>query len=273
MIIADTHVHVYPQFDCERLLLSATINFKKIADSKHQASPHTRILFLTERHDCNFFLDLARKDLSIPSLWSLVELAHGRVIEITLPSGDSFIIVAGRQVVTAERLEVLCLGTDTRIGDGQPIDTVVNAALAENAVPVIPWSPGKWLGKRGKIIENILKTDLAKSIALADSALRPWGYPFPTLLSQAVSKGIPVLAGTDPLPLPAEEQRVGSYVCMWDREMNRENIFHTLHSLLFRPCDRMGKRLSPFSLGSKLWKLSQGASQNPDAPAPSRVAP
>lgn len=52
--------------------------------------------------------------------------------------------MAGRQIVTAEKLEVLALGTDLDIDDGRPIREVLSLVTENGGLPVIPWGAGKW---------------------------------------------------------------------------------------------------------------------------------
>ena len=65
-------------------------------------------------------------------------------------SGQDLSIVAGRQIVTAENLEILALGFDAGLDDGLPIDEVILAVQAAGALCVLPWGFGKWTGKRGQ---------------------------------------------------------------------------------------------------------------------------
>ncbi|MGH2570752.1 MAG: hypothetical protein ACRDGR_05980, partial [bacterium] len=121
------------------------------------------------------------------------------------------ILVAGRQVVAAEDLEVLALGSDADFPDRQPIAETVERVRAQGALPVVPWGFGKWWFGRGKILAGLVESQDPSSFFLGDNRARLRGTPRPRLFARAKARGIRVLPGTDPLPFPAEEGLAGSY--------------------------------------------------------------
>ena len=68
------------------------------------------------------------------------------------------LVIAGRQIVSAERIEVLALGTRTQIPDGQPLAATIDAVRADGALAVLPWGFGKWWGARGRMVDAYLET-------------------------------------------------------------------------------------------------------------------
>ncbi|MCX5871552.1 MAG: hypothetical protein NTY00_13200 [Deltaproteobacteria bacterium] len=126
-------------------------------------------------------------------------------------SGEEIYLVAGRQIVTAEKIEVLSLFCNTSINDGPSLNETVNSIRQRDGIAVIPWGVGKWLGKRGKILQDFLAGYEEKGVFLGDNGGRPCFWPTPSLFHLAREKGISVLSGTDPLPLPHEATRVGSF--------------------------------------------------------------
>ncbi len=76
---------------------------------------------------------------------------------------------------------------------------------------VIPWGFGKWWLYRGALVEAALGRVTGPGIFLGDSAGRPQSGVRPRLFREADERGIPVLAGSDPLPLPEHAARAGSY--------------------------------------------------------------
>jgi hypothetical protein len=126
--------------------------------------------------------------------------------------GDcSLHIVAGRQIVTAERIEVHALAMRQTIADGQTLRATLEEVRASDALVVLPWGVGKWLGRRGRLVAEALAADLG-TVWLSDNGGRPWFWR-DALLARAPAAGRPVLRGSDPLPLPGEERRVGSFGC------------------------------------------------------------
>jgi hypothetical protein len=122
---------------------------------------------------------------------------------------ETVIIVAGRQIVTAERLEVLAVGCVDEFPDGKPIRDVMCAVADCGALPVVPWGFGKWLGARGRIVRSLVETPPV-TFSLGDNGGRAALLPRPPLLGVAERRGIPVLLGSDPLPLAPEVTRAGS---------------------------------------------------------------
>ena len=125
--------------------------------------------------------------------------------------GVKIYLVAGRQVVTEEKLEVLALFATRRINKGMSLPATVEAIRQADALPVLPWGAGKWLGKRGETLRDYLSAHEKKRLFLGDNGGRPRFWSTPDLFDFAAKKGILVLPGSDPLPLPGEAARVGSF--------------------------------------------------------------
>jgi hypothetical protein len=119
------------------------------------------------------------------------------------------IVLAGRQLVSEERLEVSAYFVTESIADGAPLTTVLEQIDRLGGVSALPWGVGKWLGKRGKRIEDMLRYK-GVPLLVSDNGGRPWFWPMPRLLRVARQQGIPVLAGSDPLPKVSEQQQAGS---------------------------------------------------------------
>ena len=85
-------------------------------------------------------------------------------------------IVAGRQIVTSERLEVHALGTRARFADGLDMEQTLAAVRQTGALAVLPWGAGKWLGSRGRQVTDLLGRE-AQDLLLADNGGRPWFWP------------------------------------------------------------------------------------------------
>ncbi|MEM1170460.1 MAG: hypothetical protein AAGJ08_15610 [Cyanobacteria bacterium P01_H01_bin.35] len=77
-------------------------------------------------------------------------------IYATNNENQKIFIIAGRQIVTAEKLEVLALISDSEFADGLPLETTIKNIVSKNGIPVLPWGVGKWIGKRGKILQKLL---------------------------------------------------------------------------------------------------------------------
>ena len=205
----DADVHVYPFHDLPRLLLAALDHMPRTAPTD------LRVLCLAERADCSFFQALSQDEIRLPGdRWRIAAWDPAGGVKIRhLPDHRDLWILAGRQVVSAERIEVCSLFCDDPIDEGLPARDAVRAILARGGLPALNWAPGKWLGARGKTVRALVKEFSSAQLVLIDSSLRPLGWPASPLYAAARRQGRAVLAGSDPLPFAGEEDVAGSYRC------------------------------------------------------------
>ena len=208
----DAHAHVYPFHDLPRLLLAALDHMPR------RAPADQRVLALAERADCAFFQALAQDEIRLPGdRWRVVAWDPDGGVKLRhLPDHRDVWILAGRQIVSAERIEVCALCSDEPIADGQPARDVVRAILANGGLPALDWAPGKWLFGRGRLVRELVQEFPPAQLALVDTSLRPCGWPAPRLYAQARRAGRAVLAGSDPLPFAGEEDLAGTYHCTFE---------------------------------------------------------
>jgi hypothetical protein len=207
MLIADTHVHIYPVHDAAMQIESAYANLARLREPG--SADFSAALLLTERTDCHFYRDL-KSGLSCPERFGPVESsAPGCLTLRHRKDGWSILLFSGRQIVTAEGIEVLALVTEQNFPDGRSIGAVIDAIRAAGGIPVLPWSPGKWSGRRGDIVRAQI---VASGLLLAgDIAMRPCGLPAPAIMKTARRLARPIVAGTDPLPFAADAAQTGTY--------------------------------------------------------------
>lgn len=201
----DTHVHIYPYVALHQLLHAARRQL-------HQAAPDAECfaLCLTERNGHTAFADLASGARTAAG-WTFHPTAETNLLRAQPDRGDPLYVLAGRQIITAERLEILALGTDERIPDGQPARAVLDLVRRSRALPVLPWGMGKWLGARGSLVRQLVNEAQPDAFALADTYLLPACAPRPAALRSAARRGFRALAGTDPLDREGEEALAGRY--------------------------------------------------------------
>ena len=150
------------------------------------------------------------RDCSDSSHWSFRKTKE--YYSLLAFKGDAvLVLIAGRQVVTTEDLEVLILGTQGVFPDGLPIESVLREAISVDAVHVIPWGAGKWFFGRGKLLSKLINSRLRNGFYLGDQGGRPLFWPKPSHIRRAEERGIRILSGSDSLPFPEEVQRVGSF--------------------------------------------------------------
>ena len=205
----DAHVHVYPFHDVPRLLLAALDHMPRSAPTD------LRVLCLAERAECSFFQALSQDEIRLPGdRWRIVAWDPAGGVKIRhLPDHRDIWILAGRQIVPAERIEICSMFCDSPVEDGRPARETVRAILDRGGWPALNWAPGKWLFARGALVRELLREFSPGRLALIDSSLRPLGWPAPSLYAAARRQGRAVLAGSDPLPVAGEESVAGSYHC------------------------------------------------------------
>jgi len=248
-IIADMHVHVYPAHTLPVFFEMAAANFRRIAAGL--GGECACVLALAERSDMNFFEDIVSGGIAAPTGWQARACASGCAIEMRRGSGESLYFVSGRQIVTSERLEVLALGTRNTFPDGMETqDAICRVIEAGAGAAVLPWGAGKWMGRRGRIVENAIRRFDPSSLWLGDSSLRPAFLPLPAQMRKGNAEGFRLAAGSDPLPISGEERWVAAYASLWREADDAGDPAETFLRLLSDPARKpkaIGKRCSLLS--------------------------
>ena len=214
-IIADTHFHLYERYDIDRALRSLQQNLLKLAAPSATGQKTQLVACLTERRDCDFFERFFQAPFSMDGL----EMRPGDDgLSLILQGEPGLTLFAGSQIVTAERLEVLALVCRERFRDGLPAADTLAAIQAAGGVAVLPWSPGKWLGRRGERVRELLESHAPATLSVGDTAMRPRGTPEPALITLARKRGHACVAGSDPLPVAGEEAVMGRYASHWSTQ-------------------------------------------------------
>lgn len=199
--LVDAHVHIHPCFPLESFFDGAVENFRKAARGAAAGC-----LLLTEMAGSHWFLNAPET----AGAWTLASNEEKSSLVARRSSGESLIMVAGRQVVAHERLEVLALGRDADIPDGLPLAETLRRVRDSGALPVLPWGFGKWSGRRGTLVAATLARPEGE-LYLGDNSNRLQLAGVPRLLREAGERGILVLPGSDPLPFPNHAGRAGSF--------------------------------------------------------------
>ena len=238
LVIADAHVHIHPCFDLDDLLDGAVKNFSLRANQGVDLEGYQFVLLLTETSTDKVFRQLCNQAKNNTHLhqnesnWQIYLTREDCSVYARNTDGREIYIIAGSQIVVAENLEVLALGTADKIPDGQPLTTVVEKVIDHGGIPVIPWGFGKWLGKRGKILSNFLSKNDISQLFLGDNSARPIFWFQPTFFQTAKKLGLRILPGTDPLPFPSEASRAGSFGFTLEGNLNPQKPAESLKQLL-----------------------------------------
>ena len=225
--VADGHAHIYPGFDLRRWFEAG------VAAAQHHGCP--LVLFLTESTGCHYFAALRDRSpgapearprgASLPGISDL-DLQGFRVspttedcslaVSVTEAPKPLLFMVAGRQYVSRDGLEVLALGLPlasplTHLEDrSESAQALIERLLEEDVVVVLPWGFGKWTGKRRREVARLTSSPKLRSHPLffvGDIAARCWPWRSPASLMT----GARVIAGSDILPLPGAETGLACY--------------------------------------------------------------
>lgn len=231
--LIDGHVHYYPNFDRDRFFDSALANFRSAAGAHASNAEYAGWLLLAESAGMHYFRrfrDTAGQ--TADGVWTIQATGEPESLVARRDTGAGLLLVAGRQVITAEGLEVLALCCDASPDDGRPLRAAVAAARGLDAIVVLPWAFGKWWLRRGALIDEFVKAAEPTQIFLGDNGGRTRLGPRPRPFRVAESRGIRVLPGSDPFPLRFDAGRTGSYGFVIDGTVERSRPAAGLKRLL-----------------------------------------
>jgi len=244
-LIADTHIHLYPAHDAGRLIAGAYDRLKAHASGADAII----MLCLTEGAGHAYFDRLREGAHGLPGSFRVDPTGDPAALRVHLPGG-ALLILAGQQIVTRERMEVLSLASTEPIPDGLPAAEVVPRVLAAGGVPVLAWAPGKWMFKRAEVVRQLLQLFGPEQLLLGDSSLRATGWPEPRAMRERKT-----LAGSDPLPFAGEEEQAGRYAVRLQADVDPEHPASSLGKALLdpsRPVQRIGARNAPWLLARRM---------------------
>lgn len=222
-IFLDAHVHIHRDFPLEELLDAALINFQAAAAVAGDSESRDGVLLLTESVGVSVFSELeaiAGSDTAAPSAprtggagrWQYHSVGESNGLLACNAQGECLYLFAGQQLISSEQLEVLCLCTTLECADRTlTLDEMITQVWEAGGVAVVPWGVGKWIGRRGAILDRLIDDGHRYPVILGDNGNRPLFWPYPRHLAAGERRGLPVISGSDPLPLAGHYRRVGSY--------------------------------------------------------------
>ncbi len=220
--LVDSHVHYYECYDRRRFFEGAQANFRAAAAGLGLAHETPGWLLFSETAADHYFRRF-RDEAEGPARdgGRFQAMAEPCALRAVREGGAELVLIAGRQIVTAERLEVLALACDAEFTDGTPLAETLDRVRAAGAIAVLPWAFGKWWGRRGALIAQAIEA-AGGDICLGDNGGRPRFLPEPGLLRRAAARNIPVLPGSDPLPLAGEAGGAGRLGFLLEGEIDPE---------------------------------------------------
>lgn len=241
-LLIDAHVHFHACFNRDDFLDAALDNFTRGAAGLGIGGPVMGCLMFSETHAERWLLRWGRKEDGVRfGAWDFEPTLEGgaSLVARRRADGERLLLIAGRQVRTREGLELLALATLEEFPDGLPFHDALARVRWSGALTVIPWGFGKWSFYRGALIEQVVCRSERPGVCLGDNSGRPALGGLPRLFREAVARRIPILPGSDPLPLPEQSGRAGSYGLLleegFDESRPAQSLRRTLRSLESQP--------------------------------------
>ncbi len=262
-VVADFHLHIYKVYPLETMIQALFDNLARAAGPVRGQETVVKAAFLAERRRYRIFHDWHRGQFRIRGF--TVTPLGPHCLEIKTVKGDRLLLFAGRQIATAEGLELLSLANDRDIPDALPFPEATARVLESGGIPALPWAPGKWGGARKAIIRKGIETMAGHGLLICDPSIRPAFFPDPSLFRFARRLGVPVVAGSDTFPVAGEEELVGRYATALEGDFAPESAAEAVPQLLrersFTSCRSIGRR-SQFPSAAKRWLSHMFGSQN-----------
>ncbi|PID59200.1 MAG: hypothetical protein CR986_06905 [Ignavibacteriae bacterium] len=230
MILIDAHIHIHDCYNLNEFFRLAKTNFLNAA-KKNNYSSYASVLCLTESQNIDYFGKLAKKANDKIGVWQIGLTNSKNTILLNDDSGFELYLVAGRQIVTREKLEVLAIGLNQGYEDGKPITEVINFVNKNNSIPIIPWGVGKWSGARGEIVKNLIENKKLK-FYLGDNGNRPFFWDKDKLFDLGLKNKIFNLPGSDPLPFDNEINKPGGFGFFLDAGIDKNKPFESIYDLI-----------------------------------------
>ena len=209
--LVDAHVHVQRCFDEGVFFDSALANLKGVDGGRLGGLDWLGCLLLTETAGADVFAGLKVRTGTCAGAWRFRPTAEDCSLIACREGEQPLVLVAGRQIVSAERIEVLALGATAALPDGKTLAQTLAMVRAAGALAVLPWGFGKWLGRRGRLVAEQIAAARPGDLFPGDNGGRLALSLRPRLFALAEARGLAVLPGSDPLPLPQEVAKVARY--------------------------------------------------------------
>jgi len=264
-VAGDGHFHLYPCHAAANAISNLIHNLDLMARSTSEFKPGQdvcKIAFLAESKQHDYFHKLLKNEIDFRTVGLEVSAAsEEHCISFNKQGKQELCLVAGRQVVTREKLEILGLGMEELVPDGLPAEEVIEKVIAAGGLPALAFSPGKWLFKRGKIAFALAER-YQKNILIGDSALRPVGWPEPEIMRRAKGK---ILPGSDPLPLPGDEKYAGCYGFIYQGSFDPAKPLNSMKEIIANSPAAIapaGRRCSFINVVGRLFRLAEARNRH-----------
>lgn len=234
----DGHVHFHSLDLVAPTLDAAARNFRRVYGRSRGFLG--AVLLTQAASECIF--EVLQAETSVGG-WKLAPSPGEPESLIARKSDLSLAITCGRQIRAADGLEVLALGTLETFPDRLPFIETISAVTKSKALTVVPWGFGKWLGERGRRVEEVLTSLGPAELLVGDNGSRLAWAGMPSLVKNAARRGFRVLPGTDPVPFAGGYRRVGQFGFLANIEPSESAPWSEIRNWL------LGSQVSPQQYG------------------------
>lgn len=205
----DTHVHIYPTFDPASALDSAWLNLTQIIRDHHLENAVPAFIWSRFARETDLYQLLTAHAAECGGWYADPAETTSVGFWAQHTDGKRLFIFLGSQLVSQEGLEVLLAGAYEAHFQGKPVADIITH-YGNTHLVILPWGVGKWMGQRGRLVEELVCGTLNGKFVLGDNSSRPafWS-PIRAFIKAERNQHKKVCPGTDPLPIKGQEQRIG----------------------------------------------------------------
>lgn len=231
-ILIDGHVHIYPIYDIQRLIDKSRDNFILTQRTSTNRDDAIKVWLLTERADCHFFEKALETDIKGYTFEKTAE-PETLIIKDRSTHEPLIYVLAGRQIVTRDRLEICALATSYQ-QDNNALNTseTISAVNDAGGLAALNWAPGKWFGQRKNVVKELLDQYSPQELLISDTTMRPTVWSTPNLMAAALRRGFRMISGSDPLPFKGEEKRIAGYAFLISGQFDYDKPAASIRALL-----------------------------------------
>lgn len=229
----DAHVHLHWQYDVGDFLEGACLRFREARGRLGELHLSLGVLALVDPNGQDSFERVREWLAQATGRWTVRETLEAASLILFDEATDvELVLLAGRQIATVEGLEVLAVGSREEQREERSLRDTLDSVQAAGAITILSWGFGKWWFRRGRMVEDVLRSADPEALFLGDNSGRlRYGQP-PKAFRIAAVRGIRILPGSDPLPRPDDARRAGSYGAIIEGDLDRSRPAAGLKKLL-----------------------------------------
>lgn len=187
-LLIDSHAHLHDCFPIDAFLNASLHNFSALEKkAKRHSGATVGVLMFADMPGQNSLKRIESQADTLSNNWQIVRTAETCSLGVNWRGKLRLIAVAGRQITTAAKLEVLALATSATYADGRPLHDIVEQVHSDGAIAVLPWGFGKWWFDRGARLDSFIENAASKleteRVFIGDSACRPRMFRRPPMFS------------------------------------------------------------------------------------------